>query len=157
MAAYFALAAAKRTNGLDADAGMPIIRRLPHHSMQKHAFLVLRVGLGITFLWMGALVLLHPSVWANVIQPWARIGLGVPLRPLITAAGVIDLIAGASFLLNLWTWVPALLVSLKLLLLLVMTGVTDATVAMVGLFFSSLAVFVQSAPAAVRRALRIGV
>ena len=36
----------------------------------QQALHVLRVGLGITFLWVGVLIFRDPQFWSGFIQPW---------------------------------------------------------------------------------------
>jgi len=39
--------------------------------MKVSAFHILRVGVAITFLWIGVLILREPEAWGFYLQPWA--------------------------------------------------------------------------------------
>ncbi|MBI1866493.1 MAG: hypothetical protein HYS02_01865 [Candidatus Staskawiczbacteria bacterium] len=48
--------------------------------MKKTAFHFLRVGLAVTFLWVGVLIFKNPDGWSGYLQPWAMGLLPVPIK-----------------------------------------------------------------------------
>jgi len=47
--------------------------------MKKTSFHFLRVGLAITFLWIGILIFKNPEAWGGYLEPWAVGLLPIPL------------------------------------------------------------------------------
>jgi len=39
--------------------------------MDKASFHILRIGLAVTFLWIGVLILRNPEAWGGYMRPWA--------------------------------------------------------------------------------------
>ncbi|MEK7569414.1 MAG: hypothetical protein AAB500_00780 [Patescibacteria group bacterium] len=114
--------------------------------MSKTAFHILRVGLAITFLWIGILILKQPEAWASYIAPWAA-GL-LPVSPVEAMQGtaVLDLAIGLLLLTDTWVWLAALIGALHLITVLAVSGITDITVRDIAIFAGAVALFVETRP-----------
>lgn len=114
--------------------------------MRKSSYHFLRVGLAITFLWIGVLIFRDPLAWGSYIQPWAVKLLPVPLLQTMQATAVLDVLVGLGLLFDFFPWVAALLGSVHLIIVVVTGGVTDITIRDVGLLTGVLALFIETAP-----------
>lgn len=114
--------------------------------MNTTAYRILRIGLGITFVWVGVLILLEPTVWAGFLQPWAAELLPFPVIPMMIGTGILDIVIGVLLVLNLFTWLAALVGGLHLLVVLVTTGISNITVRDIGLLAAAFALFFEKKP-----------
>ena len=114
--------------------------------MKKLALPVLRIGLGVTFLWIGILVFKDPEGWGAYLQPWAADLLSVDIVVAMTAAGVFDIVLGVSMILNLFVWPLAFLGAFHLLVVLIVTGINAITVRDIGLLAGCLSLFFATLP-----------
>lgn len=115
---------------------------------------VLRFGLGVTFIWIGVLILGAPEAWGFMMQPWAKALLPVSLKLTMQVTAWMDIAVGLMLLFNLWTWVAALLCFSHLLTVLITVGVNESTVRDIGLGAASLALAMETLPASVAAKLR---
>lgn len=118
--------------------------------MRKSSYHFLRVGLAVTFLWVGVLILRDPQAWGSYIQPWALKFLPVPLEQAMRGTAVLDVVVGLGLLFDFLPWVAALLGSIHLIIILITSGVTDITIRDVGLLTGTLALFIESSPPRLR-------
>jgi hypothetical protein len=124
--------------------------------MNKNALLVLRFGLAVIFLWLGALVYLSPSVWASLLLPWARHAtLFGSLKPTLRLVAAFDVIVGLFLIFNLWPWAVALAGIAGLLIALVSMHPAVLTFPLIGLIVALLALFLLTAPKNVRKKFRL--
>jgi uncharacterized membrane protein YphA (DoxX/SURF4 family) len=107
--------------------------------MKPLAYHVLRLGLAVTFIWVGVLIFMEPTAWGGLMQPWAAGLLPVPVELAMRGTAVLDVLIGAALLVNLFTWAAAGLGALHLVVVLLTTGITDVTVRDIGLLTSSVA------------------
>lgn len=114
--------------------------------MKHYALSILRIGLGITFVWIGILIALHPEAFAGYIQPWALKFLIVPVRQAMIATAVLDIVIGVFLLLNLLAWLAAALGAAHLVIVLATTGINAVTVRDIGLLGASLALTITLWP-----------
>lgn len=114
--------------------------------MRKSAFHLLRLGVAITFLWIGLLILRSPEGWAGYIQPWALDLLPIPSRDLMIGTAVFDLLIGFFLLIDTWVWIAAALASIHLVTVLAVGGITEITVRDIGLLGGTLALLASSYP-----------
>lgn len=114
--------------------------------MRKSSYHFLRVGMAITFLWIGILILRDPLAWGSYIQPWALAFLPVPLAQAMIGSAILDIAIGALLLLDIFTWVAALLAAFHLLVVLITSGITDITVRDIGLLAGTLAICLDAWP-----------
>ncbi len=114
--------------------------------MNKYAFHLLRVGLAITFLWIGLLILKNPEAWGGYLQPWAADLLPIPLAQAMVGTAVFDLLIGFLLLINTWTWLAAFVAAFHLIVVLTASGISEVTVRDIGLLSGALAIFVDAYP-----------
>ena len=114
--------------------------------MNKTSFHILRVGLAITFLWIGVLIFKEPEAWGGYLQPWAAGLLPVPLQKAMVATAVLDIAIGALLLINLLTWLAALVGAIHLIIVLIVSGITDITVRDITILSAAIAVMAESLP-----------
>lgn len=110
------------------------------------AFHILRLGLGITFLWIGVLILQNPSAWASFIRPWAAHLLFVPAKEAMIAAGILDIAVGFFLVVNMFTWIAGLVGAVHLGMVLVVSGINADTVRDIGLLGAALSLGISTMP-----------
>ena len=119
--------------------------------MSKSAsYHILRVGLSITFIWIGILILKNPEAWGGYLQPWAVGLLPVSITQALFSTAILDIIIGILFLIDWFTWVAGLLASLHLVVVLTVSGITDITVRDIGLLAATLVVMIEDLPIYIR-------
>ncbi|KKU91110.1 MAG: hypothetical protein UY23_C0004G0055 [Candidatus Jorgensenbacteria bacterium GW2011_GWA1_48_11] len=114
--------------------------------MRKTAFHILRVGLGITFVWIGVLIFKEPQAWGGYLEPWAAGLLPVPLEQAMAGTAILDIAIGFLLLTDWFTWLAALIGTFHLVVVLAVSGITDITVRDIGLLAGALALLTDSLP-----------
>jgi uncharacterized membrane protein len=114
--------------------------------MKKTAFHFLRVGLAITFLWIGVLIFKNPEAWGGYLQPWAAGLLPIPLAQAMIGTAILDIAIGAFLLLDFLSWVAAFAGAVHLIIVLTVSGITDITVRDIGILAAALALMIDSVP-----------
>lgn len=109
--------------------------------MQKLPFHILRVGIGITFLWIGVLILQNPEGWANLIQPWAALLLPFSPVNVLWATGFFDIALGFLLFINFQIKIASFLAVLHLFSVLLVSGIDAVTVRDIGLLAGAFALF----------------
>ena len=95
--------------------------------MQRFALPVLRIGLGMTFVWIGVLIVQDPLAWGGYLEPWAVHMLPLPLEQTMLSTGVLDIVIGAFLMMHLFPWIAALAATLHLVIVLLTSGFTGVT------------------------------
>ena len=107
--------------------------------------MVLRLGLGATFVWIGFLIFQSPVDWGAFIAPWIKTLLPLPLSSVMTATAVFDIIIGLLLIVNFWTRLAAALAALHLLFVIVaIFGNQGIAARDLGLLAASLALALKS-------------
>ena len=119
--------------------------------MRKSSFHFLRVGLAITFLWIGILIFKNPEAWGGYLQPWAAGLLPIPLQQAMIGTAILDIIIGAFLLFDFLPWLPALVGAIHIIIVLAVSGITDITVRDIGLLVAALALTIDSLPQSIVR------
>lgn len=114
-------------------------------SIERHLF-VLRLGLAVTFVWIGVMIWQNPEAWGGYIKPWAMDLIPVPLEQAMKATAVLDVVIGLMFLVRPLVWLGGVLGVLHLLVVLATSGITDITVRDIGLLAASLSVAIYHWP-----------
>lgn len=114
--------------------------------MRKSSFHILRVGLAITFLWIGILILKEPEAWGGYLQSWAFNLLPFSLKTTMLSVAILDIFIGFFFLIDYLTWLAALIASLHLVIVLAVSGINVITVRDIGLLAATLSIFISSLP-----------
>lgn len=114
--------------------------------MKKTSFHILRVGTAITFLWIGVLIFKQPEAWGGFLQPWAAGLFPVPLEQAMITTAILDIAIGAFLLFNSFVWLAALIGSIHLLIVLVVSGINDITVRDIAILSATLALVAERIP-----------
>lgn len=114
--------------------------------MRKSAFHILRVGVAITFLWIGILIFKEPEAWGGYIKPEFAEFLPFSLGTTMIGTAVFDVLIGILLLIDYATWLPAILASVHLIIVLTVAGIDAITVRDIGLLAGTLALFADSLP-----------
>jgi uncharacterized membrane protein YphA (DoxX/SURF4 family) len=114
--------------------------------MKKTSFHFLRVGLAITFLWIGVLIFKNPESWGGYLQPWAAELLPIPLTQAMIGTAILDIVIGTFLLIDFLSWLAALVGVIHLVIVLAVSGITDITVRDIGLLVATLALMIDSLP-----------
>lgn len=115
--------------------------------MNKHAgYHILRVGMGITFIWIGVLIFRDPEYWGGFLQPWAANLLFLPIEPAMILTAILDIAVGLLFLLDVWVWAAALVGGVHLIIVLAVTGINAVTVRDIGLLGGAFSLFWDDLP-----------
>jgi uncharacterized membrane protein YphA (DoxX/SURF4 family) len=112
--------------------------------MKISALSILRIGLAITFIWIGIMILKDPEGWGAFLEPWARELLPISLTSAMIGAGIFDVLIGLLLLIAPLVWLGALLGSLHLLIILITSGINEVTVRDVGLLAGTLALMIKN-------------
>lgn len=114
--------------------------------MRTSSFSILRVGVGISFLWIGILILRDPLGWGQLILPWAAHLIPGSLTLAMQQTAVLDIIIGFLLIIGVWTWLAGLIGALHLIVVLVTTGISDITCRDIGLLAAAIAIMLESKP-----------
>lgn len=114
--------------------------------MKRTSFHILRIGLSITFLWIGILILKNPEAWGGYLQPWAEKLLPVSIAQTMTVTAILDIVIGVFLLVNFLPWLVALISAIHLFGVFAVSGITDITVRNIGLLAGMLALMIDSLP-----------
>lgn len=114
--------------------------------MPKLALTILRIALGITFLWIGILIIQDPEVWGGYIQPWAAKLLPLPVKEMMFGTGILDVALGFLLLTNILTWLAGAIGALHLAIVLITAGVNAVTVRDIGLLGAAVSVAIATWP-----------
>jgi len=110
--------------------------------MKTASFHILRVGIAITFLWIGVLIFRQPEAWGGYFLPWAADILPMPLKEVMIGTAILDIVVGFLLLINMLVWPAALLATLHLATVIAVS----ITVRDIGLFAATLALAVDTWP-----------
>ena len=114
--------------------------------MKKTSFHFLRVGLAITFLWIGVLIFKNPEAWGSYLQPWAAGLLPIPITQAMIGTAILDIAIGAFLLFDFLPWLAAFVGAIHIIIVLTVSGITDITVRDIGLLVATLAIVIDSLP-----------
>lgn len=115
-------------------------------AMKTSAFHILRVGMAITFLWIGILIFREPEAWGGYLEPWAANLLPIPPKEVMIGTALLDITIGFFLLIDILTWLAALLGVLHLVIVLTVSGINAITVRDIGLLAALLALMISAWP-----------
>lgn len=107
---------------------------------------IIRVGLGITFLWIGILIFQHPDAWGQALQPWALGLLPIDLRTAMMQTAVFDITVGFFLLVEVLPALFSLLAFIHLITVITVVGITGVTARDIGLAAIALALTIAYWP-----------
>lgn len=116
--------------------------------MKHSGYHLLRVALGITFFWIGILIFKDPEGWGAMVQPWVADLLPGPIETVMLSTALMDVLIGFFLLIDVWTWLFALVGAIHMIVVLATTGINAITVRDIGLFGGLLAVTLSNLPEA---------
>lgn len=114
--------------------------------MNKASFHILRVGLAVTFLWIGVLIFKQPEAWGSYLMPWAAGLLPIPIEQAMIGTAVLDIVIGILLLFDYFVWLAALAGIIHLIIVLAVSGITDITVRDIGILAATAALMGSSLP-----------
>ncbi|MCH8049662.1 hypothetical protein IH979_03035 [Patescibacteria group bacterium] len=123
--------------------------------MTKSGFHILRVGLAITFLWVGVLILRDPLFWSGFVHPFFLDLIPLDAIKIMYATAAFDILVGVLLLLDVYLYWVALFASMHLFTILIVAGINDITVRDIALLGGTLALFADRMPESWRRWLRM--
>ena len=112
--------------------------------MKIKGLTVLRLGLGITFLWIGVRIFQSPQNWASLLQDYFVKYLPVSPVSFMKINSYVDVALGLLLILNKFTKLVVAICALQLIGILVACSVTDITVRDIGLLGASLGLFLDT-------------
>ncbi|MEK7090118.1 MAG: hypothetical protein AAB930_00870 [Patescibacteria group bacterium] len=107
---------------------------------------VIRVGIAITFLWIGVLIFKSPELWGSILQPWAAGLLPVGLKEAMIGTAIFDFAIGFFLLIDKYILPTSLLGFLHLLMVVAVVGITAGTARDIGLAAGLLALAIHHWP-----------
>lgn len=110
--------------------------------MKKYSPAVLRIGLGIVFLWFGLSQIKSPGEWIVFLPSWISF-LGIPATTFVYMNGIFEIVLGFFMLLGLYVRFSALLLSLHLFGIAFAVGYNAIAVRDFGLAVATFAVFLN--------------
>ena len=114
---------------------------------QSYGYHIVRVGLAITFLWVGVLIFQDPVGWGSFIMPWAqKFLIASPAQTMIITA-IFDIVVGGLLLVGVWVWAASVLAAVHLAIVLAVAGIDPITVRDIGLLAASVTLAVATWPA----------
>ena len=114
--------------------------------MSKISYHILRIGMAVTFLWIGIVILKEPEVWGGYIGSWAIDLLPLPIKEIMIGTAILDIAIGVLFLVDSFVWIASLVASIHLIIVLIVTGITDVTVRDIGILATTLALMIETLP-----------
>jgi hypothetical protein len=98
---------------------------------------LLRVGIGLVFVYAGALSLADSATFTGSIPSWLSAALDA--ESVVSVHGVVSLALGSLLLLDRWVSIAAIIATLDFACILAVCGINESTFALFGLMFASLA------------------
>lgn len=114
--------------------------------MSKASFHILRVGLAITFLWIGILIFKQPEAWTGYVRPWVSELLPISIEHALASVAVLDILIGIFFLFDSFVWIAALIGSIHLVIVLAVSGITNITVRDIAILAGVIVLTLESFP-----------
>jgi|SRR3989344_3450684 len=114
--------------------------------MNKVSFHILRVGLAITFLWIGVLIFKEPEAWGGYLMPWAANLMPIPIREAMIGTAILDIGIGALLLIDSFVWIAALVGGIHLIIVLTVSGINEGTVRDIAILAAVIALAIDSMP-----------
>lgn len=105
---------------------------------------VLRLSLGVTFLWIGIMIVKDPVSWVGFLQDWFVKLLPFSPTLLLTLTGYLDIVLGGLFLLNFFTPYIGIIGTIHMALILISSGVNETTVRDIAIGGACFSLFLES-------------
>ncbi len=128
------------------DGANSALNKFNQYLMKNNAYHILRVGVGITFAWIGILIFQSPESWGGLIMPWAAGLLPFSVEHAMISTAILDIIIGFVLLIDVFTWLAAGIGSIHLVIVLITAGINAITVRDIGLLAATLALVAHTLP-----------
>ncbi len=111
--------------------------------LNKKAILILRVGLAVTFIWVGVLILAEPKEWAEHLQAW--VSQLLPFEPwrIMLVVGALDVAIGLALIAERTARLAAQAGTIHLVIALLAAGINHETVRDIGLLAGTAALILS--------------
>lgn len=123
--------------------------------MNRASFHILRVGLAITFLWIGVLIFKQPEAWGGYLEPWAAGLLPVPIEQAMMGTAILDLAIGLLLLIDSFVWLAAGIGAIHLIIVLTVSGITDITVRDIAILAGAVALLFEARPKTITNKIKL--
>ena len=90
------------------------------------------------------MIIKNPEAWGGYIQAWAASLLPLPILQMMILVAILDITVGFFLLIDVLTWLAALVGALHLITVLTVAGITDITVRDIGLLGLALSIWLHS-------------
>jgi uncharacterized membrane protein YphA (DoxX/SURF4 family) len=117
-------------------------------SFRKIAPAVVRIGLGLVFIWFGFQQLIDAGAWLGYVPPIVIALLHINVTTLVHFNGAFELVFGIALALGLFVRTTALLLALHIADIMLIVGYTSIGVRDFGLTAAAFSIFFQGADAA---------
>ncbi len=115
--------------------------------MTAIAFLFIQYGLAFVFVWTGVLIFKDVPSWASAIEKsWAHTLAPAPAQSLMRGTAVFDIVVGVWLLTGMALPFAAIVASLHLVQVLMVTGIMSSSYRDVGLLCMSIALALYTWP-----------
>lgn len=109
--------------------------------MNQVSYRILRIGLGITFIWIADLIWKDPELWSGFLPQWLQTASISSPVVAMQAIAVIDFFIGLFLIFNLFPVIVSAIAAIHLFGLVLTFGLTDLGARDFGLFAAALAIF----------------
>lgn len=109
---------------------------------KEYSPLVLRIGIGIVFLWFGLTNIFNPQTLIGYLPKFVQT---LPIEPLsiLLLTGIFEVVFGVFLIIGLFTRLSSLLLFLHLVVIIIGIGYNDVAVRDFGLALATLAIFLH--------------
>lgn len=107
-------------------------------SRTKIAHYILRIGLAITFIWIGVFIYRDPVSWGSFLKPWAASLLPISLKTAMFGTAALDIAIGLTLLAGYFVWLAGGIAALHILVVIITTGINAITVRDIGLLAATI-------------------
>lgn len=124
------------------DKSLDKIKEIKPSRLDTISYIILRIGLGITYIWIGVMITIEPISWSGFFPEFIR-DLSYS-NSVVVAAGVLDFLIGLLLVVGRFVPVASFLSAVHLLGILAFYGIDAITIRDVGLFGASLSLLLTS-------------
>ena len=124
------------------DKTLDKVKDIKPSRLDNISYIALRIGLGITYIWIGVMITVEPASWSGFFPEFIR-DLSYSSR-VIVAAGIMDFLIGLFLVVGRFVSIASLLSALHLFGILAFYGIDAITIRDVGLFGASISLLLTS-------------
>lgn len=119
--------------------------------MKTSSRTILQIGLAITFVVIGFMILQDPVGWGALVQQWALDRMPGTLESTMRQTAYLDIVVGILFLFRKTAWIAGFLGAAHLLVVIITVGMPGGSIVIrdFGLLMACVALFVETIPAGV--------